>query len=154
MQSLARTGRKTSMVCRGHIKVKQRQVQSGSKRNCRASAAAKRITDAERKAIDKLNVASKGTTLPQTVHNELIRDPRFILVGRGIYALKEWGYLPGQVRDIIVNILKENKKPLSKDEIVKKVLSQRLVKENTILLNLQNKDYFSKNSQGKYILKA
>jgi len=105
------------------------------------------------KAIDRMNLGSKNSTLSQTVHNELIRDPRFVLVGRGIYALKEWGYSPGQVRDIIIKTLKENKKPLAKEEIVKKVLSQRLVKENTILLNLQSKEHFSKNSQGKYILK-
>ena len=86
----------------------------------------------------------------QTVHNELIRDTKFVLVGRGVYALSEWGYQPGQVRDIIFNTLKEVKKPLSKSEILKKVLKQRLVKENTILLNLNNKKYFLRDSQGRY----
>lgn len=103
--------------------------------------------------INKLNLNSQKPALPQTVHNELIRDPRFVLVGRGIYALGEWGYIPGQVRDIIVEILRQEKRPLSKEEIIEKVLSQRLVKENTILLNLQNKKYFLKDSQGKYILR-
>jgi len=105
------------------------------------------------KSIDQLDLASKTLTLPQTVHNELIRDPRFVLVGRGIYALKEWGYVPGQVRDVISKILKESKKSLSKQEVVDKVLSQRIVKENTILLSLQDKKYFSKDPQGKYIVK-
>ncbi|PIU47135.1 hypothetical protein COS93_00585 [bacterium (Candidatus Gribaldobacteria) CG07_land_8_20_14_0_80_33_18] len=91
--------------------------------------------------------------LTQTVHNELIRDERFILVGRGIYALKEWGYEPGEVKDVIIKILKESKNPLSKEEIVKSVLAQRLVKENTILLNLNNKEYFLKLPDGKYIFK-
>src|SRR3989344_1608948 len=36
---------------------------------------------------------------PQTVHNELIKDPRFVLVGRGLYALTEWGFEPGTVSD-------------------------------------------------------
>lgn len=88
----------------------------------------------------------------QSVHNELIRDPRFVLVGRGLYALGEWGYRPGVVKDIIVEILKETKKPLSKDKILAKVLKQRVVKENTILLNLNSKKYFSKTPEGKYIL--
>ncbi|MCX6764106.1 MAG: HTH domain-containing protein [Candidatus Nealsonbacteria bacterium] len=105
-------------------------------------------------SINQLDLVSKNKALPQTVHNELIRDQRFVLVGRGIYALKEWGYLPGQVKDIIQGVLKENKDPLSKQEIIKKVLNQRLVKENTILLNLQNKKYFSRNDQGKYTLKV
>ena len=103
--------------------------------------------------IDKLELRSSSSTLPQTVHNELIRDPRFVLVGRGIYALKEWGYVPGQVKDVISEILKNQKEPLSKKEIIEKVLSQRIVKENTILLNLQNKEYFSKDSKEKYTIK-
>jgi len=105
------------------------------------------------KIINELNIGISKPALPQTVHNELIRDPRFVLVGRGIYALREWGYIPGQVRDIIIKVLKEENRPLSRKEIIQKVLSQRLVKENTILLNLQNREYFLKDSQGRYILK-
>lgn len=100
----------------------------------------------------KLEKVQKRTN-PQTVHNELIRDPKFVLVGRGTYALREWGYLPGVVRDIILKTLRENKKPLSKEEIVREVLKQRLVKENTILLNLSNKKYFQKDSQGRYTIR-
>ena len=87
---------------------------------------------------------------PQTVHNELIRDSRFVLVGRGIYALKKWGYASGDVKDILLNIFKEKKGPLSKKEIIKSALKQRLVKESTISFNLNNKAYFEKDSQGKY----
>ncbi len=88
--------------------------------------------------------------LPQTVHNELIKDPRFVLVGRGIYGLRAWGYEPGLVKDVIFKVLKTSKKPLAKQEILSQVFKQRLVKENTILLNLSNRKYFSKNTQGKY----
>lgn len=88
----------------------------------------------------------------QTVHNELIKDGnRFVLVGRGLYALKEWGYQGGVVRDVISKILQENG-PLSKDEVVKKVLKERYVKENTILVNLQNGNCFKRDSQGNYTL--
>ena len=93
------------------------------------------------------------SALVQTVHNELIRDPRFVLVGRGLYALNEWGYQPGVVKDVISKVLKEAKKPLTKRKILEKVLKQRLVKENTILLNLQDKKYFLRDSQGKYKIK-
>jgi len=89
----------------------------------------------------------------QTVHNELIRDSRFVLIGRGIYALSEWGYQPGQVRDIIVKILKEEKKPLTREEILKRVLEQRMIKENTVFLNLNNRQYFAKDSQGRYTIR-
>lgn len=88
----------------------------------------------------------------QTVHNELIRDERFVLVGRGIYALREWGFEPGFVKDLIIKILKE-KGPLPKEKILKNVLKQRMVKENTILLNLANKKYFLRDSKGRYYLK-
>ena len=93
------------------------------------------------------------SALSQTVHNELIKDHRFILVGRGIYALREWGYKEGTVKDIIIKILKEQKGSLSKEEILKRVLKERFVKENTILLNLSNRKYFAKSSGGLYTLK-
>lgn len=91
--------------------------------------------------------------LRQTVHNELIKDSRFVLVGRGLYALKEWGYTPGIVREVIANVLQESKKPLGKELVVDKVLTQRYVKPSTILLNLQNKKYFLKTSEGKYTVR-
>jgi len=75
------------------------------------------------------------------------------LVGRGTYALKEWGYEEGDVKDIILKILSQAQKPLRKEEVLEKVLKQRLVKENTISLNLNNKKYFLKTPQGKYQVK-
>lgn len=91
--------------------------------------------------------------LRQTVHNELIKDQRFVLVGRGLYALKEWGYEPGIVREVIASVLKTAQKPMAKEALVNKVLAQRLVKPNTILLNLQNKKYFLKTPEGKYTVR-
>lgn len=89
-----------------------------------------------------------------TVHNELIRDQRFVLVGRGIYALAEWGYEPGQVKDIIVKILAKEKRPLTKKEIVERVLRERFVKENTILMNLSDRKNFWRDEEGRYHLKT
>lgn len=94
-----------------------------------------------------------ANALIQTVHNELIRDNRFVLVGRGIYALSDWGYKPGTVKDVISDILGESNNPLSQEEILKKVSEQRIVKTNTVLLNLSNKQRFLRNSQGKYLLR-
>jgi len=88
--------------------------------------------------------------LPQTVHNELIKDPRFVLVGRGTYGLSEWGYKPGTVKDVIVQILKEHGGGLAKEDLIQKTLEQRQVKESTILLNLQDRNSFSKDDQGRY----
>ncbi len=92
----------------------------------------------------------KKNVLPQTVHNELIKDPRFVLVGRGTYALQDWGYKPGTVKDVIMEILRENGEAMTKEEIVKKTLDQRQVKESTILLNLQDKTCFYKEGEGYY----
>lgn len=97
---------------------------------------------------------SKKNTHPQTVHNELIKDGRFVLVGRGIYALAKWGYTPGTVKDVIVEVLAKEGQALQKEEIISKVLEQRMVQKNTILLNLQNKNYFIKTEGGKYSLVA
>ena len=87
---------------------------------------------------------------PQTVHNELIRNTDFVLVGRGYYALKDWGYNPGQVKDVIYQVLSASTDALPKEEIVSSVLKQRMVKESTILLNLQNKNFFVRDGEGKY----
>jgi len=84
-----------------------------------------------------------------TTHNELIKDSRFVLVGRGLYALKDWGYSNGVVKDVVRTILKQNG-PLTKEEIIDKVMKERYVKENTILVNLQNPKLFRKRSDGRY----
>lgn len=85
-----------------------------------------------------------------TCHNELIKDPRFVLVGRGVYGLKEWGHTGGVVRDVIISVIQEAGKPLSRDEITQAVLKKRLVKPNTISVNLQNVKYFKKVADGKF----
>jgi len=85
----------------------------------------------------------------QAVHNELIRYPQFVLVGRGLYALKEWGYEPGTVADVIERILKE-KGALSKKEIIIEVAKQRTVKVGTISLNLQKMPYFKRVGRAVY----
>ncbi len=89
----------------------------------------------------------------QTVHNELIKDDRFVLVGRGMYALSEWGYKSGTVKDVLVDLLKNSSKPLAKTALLTKVMNARMVKENTILLNLQDSRTFVKNEDGTYELK-
>lgn len=89
---------------------------------------------------------------PQTVHNELIKDDRFVLVGRGLYGLKQWGFKSGTVCDVLVDTLKEAKRPLTKEELVEAALKQRFVQPNTVLLNLQNKKHFRKTDNGRYML--
>ena len=86
-----------------------------------------------------------------TCHNELIKDPRFVLVGRGIYALSEWGYKTGVVRDVIKEMIKKNG-PMSKEDIIDQVMKERYLKKNTILVNLQNTKYFKKNKSGLYTI--
>ncbi len=102
---------------------------------------------------DVAGATTKKKTNFQTVHNQLIKDQQFVLIGRGVYALKEWGYDPGTVKDMISKVLKEAKNPLPEREILKRVLSQRLVKESTILLNLGNKRCFLKQEDGRYSLR-
>lgn len=84
-----------------------------------------------------------------TTHNELIKDPRFVLVGRGLYALTEWGYKPGVVRDVIRETL-EKEGPMKKEEIIKHVKKARFVKDNTILVNLNDSRYFKRLKDGRY----
>jgi DNA-binding phage protein len=102
-------------------------------------------------AIKKSEFKRKDVTT-QAIHNELIKDKRFVLIGRGIYALKEWGYKKGTVADIITEVLREAGEPLHRDEIVKRVLKSRFVKETTILLNLQGKSQFRRVAKATYEL--
>ena len=102
-----------------------------------------------REVAEQINKMFDKKAHVATCHNELIKDSRFVLVGRGLYALTDWGYASGVVRDVIANILAKYG-PLTKDEIISKVLKERYVKENTILVNLQNQKYFKKDKQGKY----
>jgi DNA-directed RNA polymerase delta subunit len=86
-----------------------------------------------------------------TTHNELIKDKRFVLVGRGLYALTEWGYASGVVKDVIKKMIAKHG-PLTKEEIIQKVLKERYVKENTIIVNLQNGKIFKKDKDGRFSL--
>ncbi len=100
--------------------------------------------------INKVSFDNKKANAA-TVHNELILDKKYVLVGRGLYALKEWGYRRGAVADVIELILNENDGPLNRDEIIDRVLEKRLVKKATIILALMNKEKF-KRVDGKYML--
>ncbi len=99
------------------------------------------------KNIDKYGLTRKKAHA-QTVHNELIKDDKFVLVGRGIYALSEWGYRRGTVKDVLEKILKEKKRAMNKEELIKEVLKVRQVKISTIVINLNN--FFKKTSAGTY----
>ncbi|MCK4539658.1 hypothetical protein KAU09_00715 [Candidatus Parcubacteria bacterium] len=89
---------------------------------------------------------------PATVHNELILDDRYVLIGRGLYGLKEWGYKNGTVSDVIDEIFDESEEDaLKREDIIEKVLKKRMVKKATIILALMDKDKFTK-VDGKYSL--
>ncbi|MEK7120901.1 MAG: sigma factor-like helix-turn-helix DNA-binding protein, partial [Patescibacteria group bacterium] len=102
-----------------------------------------------REVADRISKLFEKRAHVATCHNELIKDQRFVLVGRGLYALSEWGYKTGIVKEVIKEILKKDG-PLFKDEIIDKVLKERYVKPNTILVNLQDSKYFKKEKDGKY----
>ncbi len=104
-----------------------------------------------REVADAISKTFNRKTHYATCHNELIKDPRFVLVGRGLYALAEWGYKTGIARDVIRDILKREG-PLSKDSVIEKVMKERYFKKNTVLVNLVNPKYFKKNKSGLYTL--
>lgn len=98
---------------------------------------------------DRVNQYQDKKFHPQTVHNELIKDEKFVLVGKGTYALREHGYIPGIAREVIARILKKHG-PLRSQDIVRMVLQERFLKENTVLINLQNRDHFKRLPNGRY----
>jgi hypothetical protein len=100
------------------------------------------------RAIGKYKNSQKVIN-PQTVHNELIKDNKFVLVGRGIYGLQEHGYIPGTAKEVMMRILKE-RGPLKPKDLINLVLKERVFKKNTIFINLQNKKHFTRLDDGKY----
>ncbi len=88
---------------------------------------------------------------PQTVHNELIKDKRFVLVGRGVYALSEWGYKKGTVKEVLQEILLKSEKPLSREEVLALVLKVRQVKKSTVIINLNT--FFHRVGKNAYTVK-
>jgi sigma-70-like protein len=105
---------------------------------------------------ERINAArfDRRTAHAQTVHNELIRDNRFVLVGRGLYALREWGYEPGTVADVLERVLRVQEKSLPREDLVAAVFKVRMVKRNTVLLALQNRSRFARRPDGTYDLTA
>lgn len=101
----------------------------------------------------KGNQRSSRVAHVQTVHNELIKDKRFVLVGRGIYALRQWGYESGTVKEVLAKILKDGGSPMPINKIMAQVAKVRVVKPNTVLLNLQNKRLFTRTSRGEYTVR-
>jgi len=97
--------------------------------------------------IEEMKLSAKKVH-PQTVHNELIRDKRFILVGRGTYALGEWGYEEGTVKDVIVKLLKSAGGFLAREKLYAEILGKRKVKKATIAVNLANRKIFEKKADG------
>jgi len=88
-----------------------------------------------------------------TIHNELIRNNEFVLIWRWIYVLKEWGYKPGTVLDVIIDVFNRAKLPMSTEEIITKVLKVRQVKTSTIYMNLQNRKCIERVGRNMYQLK-
>jgi len=99
-----------------------------------------------------VNKSRNKNSNPQTIHNELIKDENFVLVGKGTYALKEHGYIPGVARDVIARLLKKHG-PLKSDDVIDLVNKERLFKKNTVLINLQNKIFFKRTDDGRYVVR-
>jgi DNA-directed RNA polymerase delta subunit len=95
---------------------------------------------------------SRRNVTAQAIHNELIKDQRCVLVGRGLYGLMDWGYKPGTLSEIIADVLRKHKGPMRRDDIVREVLKQRIIREATVLLTLQNDKAFVKTAKNSYAL--
>jgi len=100
--------------------------------------------------INKIRKTKKVN--PQTIHNELIKDKRFILVGRGMYGLEEFNILAGTAREVLSHLLKKHG-PMPAKAIIELALTHRPFKEKTLLINLQNKNWFKRMDEGKYFIR-
>ena len=99
--------------------------------------------------IKNSNFAGRVPSIP-TVHNELIADLRFVLIGKGIYALTKWGYKPGTVKDLLNEMLKKSSKSINQNEIIDKILKMRMISKNTIVMNLISNSHFVRSNDGNW----
>jgi len=99
--------------------------------------------------IKNSNFAGRVPSVP-TVHNELIADLRFVLIGKGIYALTKWGYKPGTVKDLLNEMLKKSQKSINQSEIIEKILKMRIISKNTIVMNLISNAHFVRSNNGDW----
>jgi len=94
---------------------------------------------------------SKKIVTTQAIHNELIRQEEFVLVGRGLYGIKEWGLIAGTVCDVIKSVFEENSfEPMKRQDIINKVLEKREIRIGTISLNLQKYPFFKRVGRAVY----
>lgn len=100
-------------------------------------------------AISK-DFPNRKRVTPQASHNELIRHDEFVLVGRGLYGLKEWGLAAGTVCDLIRMVLIENNGPMKRQDIIQSVLDKREVRLGTISLSLQKYPFFERVGRAVY----
>lgn len=71
-----------------------------------------------------------------SLRNELIRHSEFVWVGKGIYGLKEWGLIPGTVKELIIQILKEKRK-ISKEKLWQIISSQKQIQKSSFHIYLK-----------------
>jgi len=100
--------------------------------------------------ISKIHT-KKDKVFTPTVHNELIKDKRFVLVGRGVYGLTDFGFAAGSIKDLVKDVLKK-KGPMSAEKIIELVSQQRMFKKNTVMLHLQDRNLFGKDGKGNYFV--
>jgi hypothetical protein len=97
---------------------------------------------------DLIHPSWNKITKLETIHNELIRHPDFVLVGRGLYALSNWGYSGKTVEELILEYLSNVKKPVKREDVINYVLSKKIVKPSgvsIVLYRLKGKVKFLEN---------
>lgn len=89
-----------------------------------------------------------------TVHNEMVKSRDvFVNIGLGIYAPKARGFAGGVVKEILIRVMKKLGRAAPIKEITQRVLKEKMVSPNTVLLNLHKyKNLFKKNEQWYYFL--
>lgn len=71
----------------------------------------------------------------ESIKNELIKNSDFVFVGRGTYALKEWGFEEGKIFDVLKNFILKNKE-VSFQKVYEFINSQKIVKPSTLSIYL------------------
>ena len=119
-----------------HERIEAEKAKPSAENQKEASASSKLVTEMRKQLGDNADEVIKKITEPDSTPSSKLTEEMRKQLGDKSY-------------DVIKKILDKHG-PLTKEEVIDKVLKERYVKENTIVVNLQNQKYFHKDKEGRY----
>ncbi|MCL4358435.1 MAG: hypothetical protein M1505_01180 [Patescibacteria group bacterium] len=80
----------------------------------------------------------------ESIHNQMILDPEVVLAGRGIYALKRWGYYNGETIELLKELVSRARR-IEKEKLWCEVQKAKMISRTTFEIYIRRRDLFKLN---------